>query len=83
MHGPKRTFYSFLSICGSGVVCVKCWDRLCILGRASHTKETLPDFCEWRRVTRHPQIFHGLTSCQRNWGVTAWYQSIGIQIPKA
>ena len=26
----------------------------CILGRAPRTKETLPDFCEWCRVTRHP-----------------------------
>ena len=26
----------------------------CILGRASRTKETLPNFCEWCRVTRHP-----------------------------
>ena len=83
MHGPKWPFYSFLSVCGPGVVGVKCLDRLCILGRAPRTKETLPDFREWRRVTRHPRIFRGLMSCQRNWGVTAWYQSIGIRIPKA
>ena len=52
---------------------VKCWDKLCILGRAPHTKETLPDFHEWCRVTRHPRIFRGLTGCQRtpgNWGFT-------------
>ena len=45
----------------------------CTLGRAPRTKETLPDFHEWCRVTRHPRIFHGLMGCQRTpgkWGVT-------------
>ena len=28
MHGPKWPFYSFLSVCGPGVVFVKYWDRL-------------------------------------------------------
>ena len=37
----------------------------CILGRAPRTKETLLDFCEWCRVTRHPRVFRGLTGCQR------------------
>ena len=43
------------------------------LGRALRTKETLPDFLKWRRVTRHPLVFHGLTGSQRTpgfWGVT-------------
>ena len=43
------------------------------LGRAPRTKETLPDFLKWRRVTRHPLVFRGLTSSQRTpgfWGVT-------------
>ena len=43
------------------------------LGRAPHTKETLPDFLKWRRVTRHPLVFQGLTGSQRTpgfWGVT-------------
>ena len=31
------------------------------LGRAPCTKETLPDFLKWRRVTRHPLVFRGLT----------------------
>ena len=55
------------------------------LGRAPRTKETLPDFLKWRRVTRHPLVFRGLTGSQRTprvWGVTAWYQSLGIRIPK-
>ena len=43
------------------------------MGRAPRTKETLPDFLKWRRVTRHPLIFRGLTGSQRTpgfWGVT-------------
>ena len=45
----------------------------CTLGRAPRTKETLPDFREWCRVTRHPRVFRGLTGCQwtpRFWGIT-------------
>ena len=41
------------------------------LGRAPCTKETLPDFLKWRRVTRHPLVFRGLTGSQRTpgfWG---------------
>ena len=34
------------------------------LGRAPHTKETLPDFLKWRRLTRHPLVFRGLTGGQ-------------------
>ena len=31
--------------------------KLCIPGRAPHTKETLPDFREKCRVTRHSRVF--------------------------
>ena len=67
--GPSGHFYF---ICGPGVVVMKIWDML-YLGRAPCTKETLPDFHEWCRVTRHPRLFHRLTGCQRDpreWGVT-------------
>ena len=43
------------------------------MGRAPRTKETLPDFLKWRRVTRPPLVFRGLTGSQRTlgfWGVT-------------
>ena len=43
------------------------------LGRAPRTKETLPDFLKWRRVTRTPLVFRGLRGSQRTpgfWGVT-------------
>ena len=44
------------------------------MGRAPRTKETLPDFLKWRRVTRPPLEFRGLTGSQRTlgfWGVTS------------
>ena len=53
------------------------WDRfmqVLYLGRAPRTKETLPDFREKCRVTRHSRVFHGLTGSQRTpgiWGVTS------------
>ena len=75
-----------LLACGPYVVIVNCWDRFCTLGRAPLTKETLPDFREWCRVTRHPRVFRGLTGCQQTpgfWSVTAWYQSLGIRIHRA
>ena len=41
------------------------------LGRAPRTKETLPDFCEKCRVTRHSRVFHELTGSQRTPGFGA------------
>ena len=38
------------------------------LGRAPRTKEILPDFHEWRLVTRHPLVFRELTGSQRTLG---------------
>ena len=58
---------------GPCVVIVNLLGQVCTLGRAPHTKETLPDFHEWCRVTRHSQVFRGLTGCQQTpgkWGVT-------------
>ena len=52
------------------------WDRfmqVMYLGRAPRTKETLPDFLKWLRVTRHLLVFRGLKGSQRTpgfWGVT-------------
>ena len=59
--------------------------QVLFLGRAPRTKEILPDFLKWRRVTRPPLVFRWLTGSQRTpgfWGVTAWYQSLGIRIPR-
>ena len=56
------------------------WD-MWFLGRVPRTRETLPDFCESGRVTRHSRVFRRLTGSQQTpgkWGVTAWYQSLGL-----
>ena len=47
--------------------------KILYLGRAPRTKETLPDFREKCRVTRHSRALRGLTGSQRTpgfWGVT-------------
>ena len=53
------------------------------LGRAPRTKETLPDFLKWRRVTRPPLVFRGLTGSKRTpgfWGVTFCAFNIHIHV---
>ena len=66
MYGPKWPFLLILR------QVVNYWDMLliigtcCALGRAPHTKETLPDFREWCQVTRHPRVFRRLTGCQQD-----------------
>ena len=69
---------------GPCVFILNCLGQVLYLGRAPCTKETLPDFREWCRVTRHSRV-RGLTGCQRTpreWGVIVWYQSLGIRIPR-
>ena len=51
--------------CGPCVVIVNLLGQVCTLGRAPCTNETLLDFHEWCRVTRHLRIFRRLTGCQR------------------
>ena len=56
------------------------WDRfiqVLYLGRAPRTKETLPDFLKWLRVTRPPLVFCGLTGSQRTPGFGA--SQLGIR----
>ena len=65
MHGPKWPLYSHVDPVLFGIGCHVIGTG-CILGRAPHTKETLPDFREWCRVTRHSRVFHRLTGCQRD-----------------
>ena len=66
--GPRDCFYPYLYHCdyigllGTGFM------QVFHLGRAPRTKETLPDFLKWRRVTRHPLVFRGLTGSQRTPG---------------
>ena len=65
VYGPKWPFYSccnYIGLLGIGFM------QVMYLGRATRTKETLPDFLKWRRVTRHPLVFCGLTGSQRTPG---------------
>ena len=71
MKGPKWPFLLILFICGPCVVILNCLGQVLYLGRAPRTKETLLDFREWCRVTRHPRVFRGLTGCQRTPGIGA------------
>ena len=69
--GPRGRFYPYLYHCdyigllGTGFM------QVFQLGRAPRTKETLPNFLKWRRVTRHPLRFRGLTGSQRTPGFGA------------
>ena len=58
--------------------------KILYLGRAPRTKETLPDFREKCRVTRHSRALRGLTGSQRTpgfWGVTiSIYRYLYIEI---
>ena len=68
VYGPKWPFYSccdYIGLFGTGFI------QVLYLGRAPRTKETLPDFLKWRRVTRHPLVFRGLTGSQRTPGFRA------------
>ena len=66
-----------LLACGPSVVIVNCWDMFCTSGRALRTKETLPNFHEWCRVTRHPRVFRRLMGCQQTPGFGA--SQLGIR----
>ena len=76
--GPRGRFHSYkcyIGLFGTGLY----------MGRAPRTKETLPDFRERGWSPDIHECFRGLTGSQRTprfWGVTAWYQSLGIRIPR-
>ena len=66
--GPKWSFYSccnYIGLHGTGFM------QVMYVGRAPRTKETLPDCLKWRRITRHPLVFRGLTGSQRTPGFWA------------
>ena len=64
--GPKWPYYlccNDIGLLGTGFM------QVMYLGRAPRTKETLPHFLKWRRVTRHLFVFRGLTGSQRTPGL--------------
>ena len=80
VYGPKWPYYScdwiyiyildYIALLGQDM-------QVLYLGRALRTKETLPDFLKWRRVTRHPLVFRRLTGSQRTPGIGA--SQLGIR----
>ena len=70
--GPRGRFYPYLYILHI-LDCLGQDMQVLYLGKAPRTKETLPDFLKWRRVTRFPLVFRELTGSQRTpgfWDVT-------------
>ena len=55
----------YIGLFGTGFI------QVLYLGRAPCTKETLPDFREKCRVTRHLRVFSWLTGSQRTHGIGA------------
>ena len=78
--GPRGRFYPYLCILHI-LDCLGHDMQVLYLGRAPRTKETLPDFLKWRRVTRPPLVFRGLAGSQRTpgfWGVTELAQKVQV-----
>ena len=72
-YGPKWPYLLYIAYIGLFGIDICRFIQVLYLGRASRTKETLPDFREKCRVTRHSRVFRGLTGSQRTpgfWGVT-------------
>ena len=69
--GPRDSFYPYLYHCDYIGLLGPGFMQVWYLGRAPRTKETLPDFLKWRRVTRHPLVFRRLTGSQRTPGFGA------------
>ena len=59
-----------LTLIGTGYI------HVLYLGRAPHTKETLPDFCEKCWVTRHSRVFRELMGSQGTPGIGASHLGI-------
>ena len=66
--GPRGRFYPYLYHCDYIGLLETGFMQVFYLGSVLRTKETLLDFLKWRRVTRHPLVFRGLTGSQRTLG---------------
>ena len=69
----EHCFWAQEAVCNQVIDVGTGFMKILYLGRAPRTKETLPDFREKCRVTRHSRAFRGLTGSQRTpgfWGVT-------------
>ena len=68
-YGPKWPYLIYIAYIGLFGTGICRFVQVLYLGRAPRTKETLPDFLKWRRVTRPPLVFRGLTGSQRTPGI--------------
>ena len=75
--GPRGRFYPYLYILHI-LDCLGQDMQVLYLDRAPRTKESLPDFLKWRRVTRPPLVFRGLTGSQRTPGF--WVVTVPLPI---
>ena len=78
-YGPKWPYLIYIAYIGLFGTGICRFIQVLYLGRAPRTKETLPDFLKWRRVTRPPLVFRGLMGSQRTpgfWGVTIAFLKI-------
>ena len=67
-YGPKWPYWIYIAYIGLFGTGICRFIQVLYLGRAPRTKETLPDFREKCRVTRHSRVFRGLTGSQRTLG---------------
>ena len=65
MQGPKWPILLIIIVYETLCDHWCCLGQVLFLGRAPRTKETLANFRERCRVTRHLRVFRGLTGCQR------------------
>ena len=70
-YGPKWPYLIYIAHIGLFGTGICRFVQVLYLGRAPRTKETLPDFREKCRVTRHSRVFRGLTGSQRTPGFGA------------
>ena len=59
-YGPKWPYLIYIAYIGLFETGICRFIQVLYLGRAPRTKETLPDFREKCRVTRHSLVFRGL-----------------------
>ena len=78
-YGPKWPYLIYIAYIGLLGQVNAGYIQVLYLGRAPRTKETLPDFLKWRRVTRRPLVFRGLTGSQRTPGFGASQFVMGFE----
>ena len=77
----EHCFWAQEAVCNQVIDVGTGFMKILYLGRAPRTKETLPDFREKCRVTRHSRAFRGLTGSQRTpgfWGVTQGPSTVAV-----